>query len=219
MNFSANDRNRRRSRQGGFSLAEMMVVITIIAFLLALSAPNIMSLLRGSELATQGELFKNQLSQGQQIALSTNADVEIRFFKFADKDDAQVKAVYQAYQFYQYNDDGLLTERSELFRLNAPVIFHDNPKFTNLFRTQSVDEGVEESGTVDQAPKKFGSGVSSATYRSFRFRPDGSTDLPKGEKIYFVTLVQEQGANQTDPKNFYCIQIDPYNGSLREYRP
>ena len=178
-----------------------------------------MSLLRGSELSTQGELFKNQLSLAQQLALSTNADVEVRFFKFADKDNAQVRDIYQAYQFYQYNETGELVEKTELFRLNAPVIFHDNPQFSNLFGTQSDDEGVEEKGQVQNPREKFGSGVDRATYTSFRYRPDGSTDLPKGETIYYITMIQEQGSNNQRPDNFYCIQIDPYNGSLREYRP
>jgi hypothetical protein len=77
-----------------------------------------------------------------------------------------------------------------------------------------------ESGSVD-AIAFFGSAAESdtgrVTYRSFRFRPDGSTDLPKNEQWY-LTLVADEGASPT-PKNFFCLQIDPFNGTIRDYQP
>jgi uncharacterized protein (TIGR02596 family) len=193
----------------------MMVVITVIGFLLALSAPNLFSLLRANELSTQGEVLRNWLSLAQQQALSTGADVEVRFFRFADLANAQTEPRWRACQFYQYDSQGVLRPGSEVMRLNDPVTISGVASLSPL-----VDAGRPglTRGQAD-APQLFGKDVSAATadFCSFRFRPDGSTDLPKNVQWY-VTLVQDEFDNPT-PTNFFCLQIDPYNGSLREYRP
>jgi len=204
-----------RSGRRGWSLAEMMVVMTVIGFLLALSAPNLFSLLRASELSTQGEQLRNWLSLAQQQALSTGADVEVRFFRFADLADAQTTPEWRACQFYQYDAAGRLQPSAELMRLKEPVVISSMPALSTLVDLSRPGLNV---GQVE-AERLFGKDVDSATadFCSFRFRPDGSTDLAKNLQWY-VTLVQDEGDNPA-PKNFFCLQVDPYNGSLREYRP
>lgn len=209
----------RRTSTRGFSLAEMLIVITIISFLLAMSAPNLFSLMRSSELSTQGDIFRNQLSLAQQMALSTNADVEVRFFKFADADYGQIKDEFQAMQFYQYDLKGVLEEKSPLLRLNAPVIFSGDQKYSNVLDRGGEDDNKDGLQALARPQEKFGNGVQRATYQAFRFHPDGSTDLPKDKTIWHITMMPDQGGDPKNPQNFYCLQIDPYNGSLRAYRP
>lgn len=205
--------NRPASSNRGWSLAEMLVVITVVGFLLAMAAPNIFSLVRASELSSQGEVFRNWLSQAQQQALATGSDVEVRFYNFHDLNSGQIVDEFRACQYFQYNDQGELLPLVEVYRLNDPVMF--SRQLSSL-----LDPGRQglSTGTVNRETF-FGSGVEGerVAYRSFRFRPDGSTDLPKNEQ-WFLTMVADEGASQT-PRNFYCLQVDPYNGSLREYRP
>jgi uncharacterized protein (TIGR02596 family) len=204
---------REVSSRRGWSLAEMLVVITVVGFLLAMAAPNLFSLLRASELSSQGEVMRNWLAQAQQQALSTGSDVEVRFYNFHDVASAQIVDEYRACQYFQYNDQGELAPLVEVYRLNDPVMF-SRPLSSLLDPSKP---GLS-TGTVD-AVTYFGSGleVARVAYRSFRFRPDGSTDLPKNEQWY-LTMVADEGASPT-PRNFFCIQVDPYNGSVREYRP
>ncbi|MBU6301133.1 MAG: Verru_Chthon cassette protein D [Verrucomicrobia bacterium] len=211
MNLSRSLRVPRPHR--GWSLAEMLVVITVVGFLLAMAAPNLFSLLRASELSSQGEVMRNWLAQAQQQALATGSDVEVRFYNFHDVSSAQIVDEFRACQYFQYNDQGELAPLVEIYRLNDPVMF-SRPLSSLL---DPAKPGLS-TGTVD-AVTYFGTGLETdrVAYRSFRFRPDGSTDLPKNEQWY-LTMVADEGASAT-PRNFFCIQIDPYNGSVREYRP
>lgn len=205
----------------GWSLAEMLVVITVVGFLLAMAAPNLFSLLRASELSSQGEVFRNWLAQAQQQALATGSDVEVRFYEFHDVNNAQIVDEYRACQYFQYNEQGVLVPLVEIYRFNDPVML--SRQLSSI-----LDPGRPglTTGTVD-AITYFGSGLETerVKYRSFRFRPDGSTDLPKNDQGtntegggWYLTMVADEG-NAATPRNFYCVQIDPFNGSIREYRP
>jgi len=214
---------------------EMILVIAVVSFLLAMAAPNLFSIMRSSELGSQGDIFRSRLSLAQQTALSTNADVEVRFFKFADLANEETEEEFRAIQFYQYNEEGDLKPISEIFRLNPPLVFSDNSKYSNLLTDSNINKGTVSASDEDSnVTKIFGRGVKNATYRSFRFRPDGSTSLvsiPSGDdgaeitaRTWFVTLVEGQFTGAADAigeerPNFFTVQIDPYNGSLREFRP
>jgi uncharacterized protein (TIGR02596 family) len=206
-------RNCGTAGSRGWSLTEMLVVITVIGFLLAMAAPNIFSLIRSSELSSQGEVLRNWLSQAQQQALATGADVEVRFYEFHDLANAQIVNEFRACQYFQYDENGELKEMVEVYRLNDPTMF-SRPLSSIL----DVSKPGLSTGSVP-AEKVLGKDVEGEriAYRSFRFRPDGSTDLPKNEQWY-LTLVADEGASDV-PKNFYCLQIDPFNGSIRDYRP
>jgi hypothetical protein len=57
----------------------------------------------------------------------------------------------------------------------------------------------------------------SPAYNSFRFRPDGSTDLVSTN--WYVTIVRERdAANTTLPNNFITIKLDAFNGNVSFYR-
>jgi len=212
--------NPGASKRRGWSLAEMLVVITVVGFLLAMSAPNLFSLLRSSELSSQGEVIRNWLSQAQQQALSTGNNVEVRFFLLADAANAQIVPEYRACDYIQYDSDKigpdgrpLMVRPVEILRLNDPVLF-SRPLSSmlsdgNSGLTKSDVDGIQLFGKDVQSKR--------VPYRSFRFRPDGSTDLPKNQPSY-LTLVADEGSAATT-KNFFCLQIDPYNGSIQEYRP
>lgn len=211
-------------------------MVTVIAFLLAMAAPNLFSLMQASELGSQGQIFKSRLSLAQQQALSTNADVEVRIYRYANAADDQEEERYRAMQFYQYNDLGKLEPISEIFKLENPLIFSDDPQLSNLLADPNVDEGLiggDNFTVADVSAKKiFGSGVDRVSFKSFRFRPDGSTSLVAAPaqggsdaadiqaSIWYITIVEGQFSGGSNvPTNYYTVQIDPFNGSLRDYRP
>jgi len=218
-----------RAFNKGFSLIELMVVLGIVGLLLAFAAPNLFSLITANTLSGEGTVLRNQLTLAQQLAVSRSSDVEVRFFKMENPDAAQTVPIFRAFQLYQYNSKGELAPISQYFRIRAPVAVHED--LSTLLKTSSGGATAEDkkygfdSPNAGQAEAPAGPGgeLISTPYVSFRFRPDGSTDLPHrtaSGDTWFITMVQGEGALQTNkPDNYFCLQINPYNGQVSEFRP
>lgn len=217
----------RRLARRAFSLIEMMIILGLVGLLLAFAAPNLFSLLGSSSLSGEGTLIENQLTLAQQMAVSKSADVEVRFFNLVDESAAQTEEAFRAFQLFQFNNEGDMIPVSQFFRIRAPVAIHEE-----LSTILSGREGTENdkrfgfssprTGTYN-APAGAGGALVPTPYVSFRFRPDGSTDLPyraEGDDTWYLTLVQGEGANQNSkPDNYVCLQINPYNGQISQFRP
>ncbi len=217
----------RKSVVRAFSLIEMMIILGLVGLLLAFAAPNLFSLLGSSSLSGEGTLIENQLTLAQQLAVSKSADVEVRFFNLIDESAAQTEEAFRAFQLFQFNNEGDMIPVSQFFRIRAPVAIHEG-----LSTILSGREGSENDkrfgfsspreGTYN-APAGAGGALVTTPYIAFRFRPDGSTDLPyraEGDDTWYLTLVQGEGANQNnDPDNYVCLQINPYNGQISQFRP
>lgn len=221
-------KNSHLSRSRGFSLIELMIVLGIVGLLLAFSAPNLFSLISANSLSAEGSLLRNQLTYAQQIAVSKSADVEVRFFKIPDFASAQTEEAFRAYQLFQYNKEGELEPVSAYFRIKAPVAVHESlstlidPMANSSARDKQFGFSSPTDGTA-LAPIGEGGALQSASYVAFRFRPDGSTDLPfrtGSADTWYITLVQGEGALRSlKPDNYLCVQVNPYNGKISEYRP
>ena len=225
MKIEANSVMARR----GFSLIEMMVVLGVVGLLLAMSAPNLFSLLTSTSLSGEGSVLRNQLTYAQQIAVSKSSDVEVRFFKYAEAASAQPDERFRAYQLYQYNREGDMEAISEFFKIKAPVAVNEELT-TILDPSMGAQSGKEQiygstAPTAGKATVALGGegGQQSVDYVAFRFRPDGSTDLKHragSNDTWYITLVQgETNVEESDPPNYLCLQVNPYNGQVSEFRP
>lgn len=66
-----------------------------------------------------------------------------------------------------------------------------------------------------------------ATYRSFQINPDGSTNLDtSGAQAWYVSLIDSSEVDRAGgsldalaPKNYICLQVDPFNGGTRWFQP
>ncbi|MDF1861896.1 MAG: Verru_Chthon cassette protein D [Verrucomicrobiales bacterium] len=216
------------ARRRAFSLIEMMIVLGIVGLLLAFAAPNLFSLISSSTLSGEGTLLENQLTLAQQQAISKSADVEIRFFKLADESAAQVEEAYRAYQLFQFNPEGEMIPISTFFRIRPPAALHES--LSTLLNPGRPSGDDKKYGFVSpqkgqyEAPSGPGGSKRLTDYIAFRFRPDGSTDLPfrsgDSRDTWYLTLVQGEGAMESsEPDNFVCLQVNPYNGQISNYRP
>lgn len=219
-----------RKERPGFTLIELLIVMSVVGFLLAMTAPGMFGIMQANDLSTQGEKVKNQLSLAQQTAVSTNQDIEVRFFKFSDFNNADGDPQIRAMQFYRYdaldedpkeydNQSSNLIPTSEIFRLHGSTIIVDRPSHTNIFSTESGS--TKGTLSAEAAKTILGDGVQSAEYFAFRFKANGSVTLKKRSRPpFFFTMASEDSLN--NPRgilNYYSIQIDPYNGSIRHFRP
>ncbi|MCB1062210.1 MAG: Verru_Chthon cassette protein D [Verrucomicrobiae bacterium] len=209
----------------GFSLIEMLIVLTVLGILFALAAPNLFTLMQASTLSSEGNLVRNKLTQAQQLALSKNTDVEVRFFKMADPSAAELEEEFRGFQFFLFNEEGDLLPASKFFRIKPPVVISEN--FSTLLNpgSNSDSEGKEYgflSPSEGTAEIPVGDTLEPVDYVSFRFRPDGSTDLPgrtSKDDTWYLSLLQ--GTNTSDglPANHYIVQVDSYNGKIGVFRP
>lgn len=222
---------RRRIRTTGFSLVEMLIVLTVLGVLFAVAAPNLFTLMQASSLSSEGNLVRNKLTQAQQLALAKNTDVEVRFFKMADPSAAELEEEFRAFQFYQYDETGQLVPVSKFFRIKPPVIIEE--QFSTLLNTGGNQDREGQaygflSPNSGRAVVPVGDQEATVDYVAFRYRPDGSTDLPgrsgtsdafQGGDTWYVTLVQGAGADGGLPANYYTIQLDAFTGRVGVYRP
>lgn len=200
------------SSSKAFSLIELLIVISVIGILLAIAAPNVFSLLNAHTLTGEGTLLRNKLTLAQQKALSGNADVEFRFFKMADLENAESESQYRSFQLFMHNSVGEMEPITELLRIKPPVYINE--------RMSTLIEGGTASGKyeVTEGGKKV-----EREYKGFRFKPDGSTDLggrsSAGDTWYVVLVQGTENLGGTLPNNYFVVQLDPYNGRVSEYRP
>ena len=218
-----------RVSRSAFSLIELMVVLGVVGLLLAFAAPNLLSLISANSLTGEGQVLRNQLTYAQQIAISKSADVEVRFFKMPDYANARPDEAFRAFQLFQYNQSGQLAPISTFFRIRSPVAVHESLSTLLDPRANGASAKDKKFGFSSptqgraEAPAGEGGTLQSTEYVSFRFRPDGSTDLPyrtTSQDTWYITLVQGEGAIQSSkPDNYLCLQINPYNGQVSEFRP
>ncbi len=213
----------------GFSLVEMMLVLAVVAILMAFAAPNLFSLISANTLSSEGSVVRNQLTLAQQLAVSKSADVEVRFFKVADFSAAQTEAAFRGFQLFQFDQNGDMSPVSEFFRIRAPIGIHQTlstllqPGIGSTAQDKKFGYDSPRLGLYD-APAGTGGALVPTHYVSFRFRPDGGTDLPAraGSDTWYITLVQgentlNQGINEIF--NYVCLQVNPHNGQITEFRP
>jgi uncharacterized protein (TIGR02596 family) len=211
-----------------FSLIELMVVLGVVGLLLAFAAPNLLSLISANTLTAEGQVVRNQLTYAQQLAISKSADVEVRFYRMPDLANARPDEAFRAFQLFQYNQEGVLAPISTFFRIRSPVAVHEtlstllDPRANGSARDKQFGFASPTTGQ-DQAPAGEGGAMRQTDYVAFRFRPDGSTDLPhrtSNRDTWYITLVQGEGAIRSpSPDNYLCLQVNPYNGQVSEFRP
>ena len=192
--------------RAGFSIIELLVVIALIATLSVLATAGFNSI-KGGQMITQGaQSVRDVLASARLRAISRNRLVEVRFCR---KD---VNTPYLWIASLERMPDGTnFIQISRTVSLPQSVVFSDAVAYSPLIANQP--EGTNNV--------QLGSLGSSYKYRSFQFRPDGSTDLPwtpGGNQKYFVTLKSETDTN-LPPKNFATVTVDPLNGGTSIYRP
>ena len=76
----------KRTRQPGFTLIEILIVVTIAALMMAVAMPNIPGMIRDNKLSGAKNLIKTALDQAQSYAASHSKYAGIRFQKARNGD-------------------------------------------------------------------------------------------------------------------------------------
>jgi len=202
-----------------FSLIELIAVISIIAIIAAFAIPAASTILRGSQLTQGAQMISGQLSLARQQALTRARSIEVRIFRYADSEQPGEKAdspetgKFRAIQMFEVLENGVPVPLSKMETLPNSVIFNDDQLSSIIMEKNPKPPGEADPEIARGVKKKY-------EYVSFRFRPDGSTDL-NPIKQWFLTLhlITDQVEGSVPPANFFTVQIDPVSGSTRDYRP
>jgi uncharacterized protein (TIGR02596 family) len=208
-----------RFKTAGFTILELLVVMAILVILASLMSPSISYILQGSNVSVSGELCLGALKLARQTALARNHQVEVRFYQYADADQAEVGLAnghYRGIQLFEINDSGTAIPRTKLQKLSLGVIIDSNSTLSSILTLKNA--------SATNALPTVGTNYNCA---SFRFRADGSTGLtmtapsPPGTWCLTLHTLKVPGVDglNSPPPNYITFQIDPLSGSVMTFRP
>lgn len=200
------------ARVRGFTLLELLVVITIIGLLMALATPFMVDTIAASRLTMAGSNLEQYLSLAQQEALTRNQPVEVRFFRYDFEGQNQIRA----YQIFVQERRAIGEPSWE--PMGNPEFFGDGDVVIAEGALSPMFAGGGQAVTSDMEPF---SSKTEATYYAIRYGADGSTQINQALADSYFTLILEKNlsASADPPPNFYTIQLDPVTGRTRSYRP
>jgi uncharacterized protein (TIGR02596 family) len=220
------------SKNHGFSLLELLVVILIIGIIAAFVTPAATTILKGSQLSQAEQILTDQIKLARQQAVTKNHNIEVRFIRYGDPEMPGEKAntpssgFFRAIQVMEVLDSGAVVplDKPQLLPQSiivspstlSTLVSHPDMQPVKQAKKQKASDG---SGGDPGLPR----GIDwNYEYVSFRFLPDGGTSLNSTNGvIWCITLhdhtAQPQGS--VPPPNFVTLQLDPVAGSVRLFRP
>ncbi len=224
--------------RGGFSLMEMLIVLALVGMISSFAVPAFTDMMKGSRVRQAADLIRNQMVIAQQTAIKDGKIVVLQFYRYNDAqspgDDTEFGAIQLmvrdsilrpsgSRQPTSSSSQGLddtkqgLPALDRVLPLPDGVILSDDPKYSTLL---SRSRNRQFRSSWRRLPRSLSLGTAEVLY--FEFRPDGSTSLDASSKDgWFLTILdQADGFSETGlPKNFITLQIDPFNGTVRQYQP
>ena len=198
-------------RKGGFSLVEILAVLTIISLLLSMSVLGINRMADATDLTSSGDQIVNLLVQARQRALADNAHVEVRFYPPPESAPIKQWTLVLARQGLEDSPAAL----QQPLILSEGIAISEHKVFSTLIALREP----EQDASLLRSP----SGTE-REYISFKFHPNGSTDLPLSPTgdTWHLTAVSRKYLKRDEaalPDNFYTIRVDPFTGTVRSFRP
>ena len=204
-----------QSKNRGFTLIEVLVVLMIIAVIVAFTIPAMGPALKGSKLRQATDELEALLAGSHQLAITENTPVEIRFFKYEDPESPGSPRMFRSYQSAQvitnpqdHNQDSY--DLGEVKMLPSAFVIAEKT-YSTLVESEFLRRDEME------IPRS-----KSAEYVAFEFRPDGSTNLATvDEKHWTITIMRETdlGSTLDESTEFITLVLNPFNGRIRRLQP
>jgi uncharacterized protein (TIGR02596 family) len=207
-------RSERGSR--GFSIVELVLVCAILMILAVISGPSLVQSLRGGQLTRAVDSVTSLMEQARLTALTRRQTVEVRFFSYQDPTLPGKPGGVHSAQSYVISDTGTAAPLSRVILLPDAVVISTNTLLTTLWTLSPWTQSIPPI-SIPRAGGTF-------DCRSIRFSPQGLTSLAgnASQPSWCLTLlnVKDDAANAfAPPRNFATLVLDPYNGTVRTYRP
>ena len=203
------------SRRAGFSLLELIVVISVIVVVIAMVVPAFNNLARGSHLTTAAASVLDELNLARQTALARNRVVEVRFYALPD--EISPTRAYRALWSLVSDEAGEhLSPLGAIKRFPMGLVALDDVNFSTLLSDRTRPRAAAEVENLANAP--------ATPFKAIRFRPTGGAELSpftSTNDLWFLTIKNEQDPVDAGrpAANFATIQLDPVTGRARQLRP
>jgi uncharacterized protein (TIGR02596 family) len=189
----------------GFTLLELLVVMSIMVMLMALAMPAVTSILTGSKLERAGQMVADALTLARQEAVSKNREVQVAFFELPMETGGKGWIGLQVWRVDDSPTGPITRQVSRLWRLPGPMVITTSGSLSPLLTAAVL------SGTATIA------GNTGVAYKAFRFRANGSTDSSIGTNNYVT--VQDALLPGNPPPNYFTVQVNPITGKISIIRP
>ncbi len=189
----------KRKSSRGFSLLELLVVISLIALLAAATLPAISGIQPALNVTKAGVALRDQLLLARQLAITENAPV---FACLYETPDISGTPGPNALALARRDANGSLEAMTRPARFPNGVAVSSSAQWSSL--------GNLETGNVRV-------GASSFPCRVIPFRPAGGTALSPTDE-WFLT-VWHAAASPEPSDNFVTVALDPVTGRVFSYQP
>lgn len=181
---------QRYPRRPAFTLIELLVVMAIIGLAATMVIANFPGLQRSMAMNSSAAQLLDYLATARQNAMTLNQPVKIWFCPGTTNDSLLL-----------YSSTNAIAPE---LKLKEPVTLSTSGTWSSVFTV---------AGTKQNDPKRGNSCY------SFRFMPDGSTDLGGTASPTLTLIYRTDSSRATLPPNFFTLQIDQQNGTVRTFRP
>ena len=206
--------NTRAEDDHAFTLIELLMVVALMTLVLTFTVPLVSQAFMANQITLGAQTVMDQLNLARQTALTKNRVVETRLYTYLSPENVDSTEQTRAVQNFIFDETNAhTTALDEIHYLPDGTIISSVSTYSSLVQASREKTAWANGDTKPSLPRGIGNNY---TVYAIRFRPDGSTDLGAGS--WFATVRSGNGKS-TELTNYATIHIDPYNGSLRLYRP
>jgi uncharacterized protein (TIGR02596 family) len=186
----------------GFTIIELLAVMTIIAILAALSSMGLSAMMRSNSISIAANLVTSELNHARVAAMSHNSNAELRVITSTTTPCIEIVLI-------QNNGTNVQLTRPQY--LPAGVAISPNATYSGVM---SMTPGTVPAGQLNAG----------ATYYAVRFSATGiprdSSNNALTTSNNFLTLLSTQDASKSKlPSNWVTVTIDDRTGTVRRYQP